>query len=95
MQCPLLTFERKLLQLFPDVMTTRGGTRPCLRGPLKTHHHLWLVGPELLGGGLQEGHQDGDQQDVIAQGWLQGSAGGSGHPLRHALKNSIRPPLLL
>jgi len=75
-------------------MTTRGGTRPCLRVPSKSHHRRWVVGPELLGGGLQEGHQDGDHQDGIPQGWLQGAAGGNragrrgghrggrGHPLR-------------
>ena len=51
----------------------------CLvnRGAPKAHHHRRLRRTELLRGGLQEGHQDGDQQDVIAQGWLQGALWGS------------------
>mgnify|MGYP006204994065 CR=1 FL=1 len=32
-------------------------------------------GRKLLGRGLQEGHQDRDQQDVVPQGGLQGAVG--------------------
>ena len=39
--------------------------------PREAHHHWRLIQPELLGGGLQEGHKDRDQQDVVPQGWLQ------------------------
>ena len=46
--------------------------------PREAHHHWRLIGPELLGRGLQEGHQDRDQQDVVPQGGLQGSPEGVG-----------------
>lgn len=43
--------------------------------PREAHHHWRLIGPELLGRGLQEGHQDRDQQDEVPQGGLQGAVG--------------------
>ncbi|MCS5700505.1 fatty acid desaturase [Cyanobium sp. FGCU-52] len=36
----------------------------------EAHHHRGLIGPELLGGGLKEGHQDRDQQDVVPKGGI-------------------------
>ena len=46
--------------------------------PREAHHHWRLIGPELLGRGLQEGHQDRDQQDEVPQGGFQGSSEGVG-----------------
>ena len=42
--------------------------------PPKSHHHRRLRRPQLLRRRLQEGHQDGDQQDVVPQGGIEGCA---------------------
>jgi len=57
---------------FPRVAST---SRFLADHPREAHHHWRLIGPELLGRGLQEGHQDRDQQDVVPQGGLQGAVG--------------------
>jgi hypothetical protein len=61
--------------------------------PREAHHHRRLIGPELLGRGLQESHQDRDQQDVVPQGWLQWSpqrvGAGFGIDLGQALQKGV------
>ena len=57
---------------FPRVAST---SRFLADHPREAHHYWRLIGPELLGCGLQEGHQDRDQQDVVPQGGLQGAVG--------------------
>ena len=37
----------------------------------KPHHHRWPQWLELLCRCFQKGNQDGDQQDVVAQVWIQ------------------------
>ena len=65
----------------------------------EAHHHRRLIGPELLGRGLQEGHQDCDQQDVVPQGGIEGLIAGitgvlenllQGHPDQRGLTCASR-----
>jgi len=56
--------------------------------PREGHHHWRLIGPELLGRGLKEGHQDRDQQDVVPQGRLRGAVGWGRLGGQHRLQGS-------
>jgi hypothetical protein len=46
--------------------------------PREAHHHRRLKRPQLLGAGLQEGHQDRDQQDIVPQGGIEGRPSAAG-----------------
>jgi len=52
----------------------------------KPHYYWWLDRLELLCSGFQKGNQDGDQQDVVAQGRLKASVGRGRLGCQHCLQ---------